>query len=79
MSLYGGVEEDNNIVNQMWLCLLLHSKPWHLPSLVNTEGGFFEKPFCHKHSLQESLSTLHTVSVCTVHAESVMHLFKWLL
>lgn len=26
-SLYGGVEQDNNIVNQMWLRLLLHSKP----------------------------------------------------
>lgn len=33
-SLYGGVEEDNNIVNQMWL----HSKLWHLPSLVFAEG-----------------------------------------
>lgn len=42
MSLYGRVEEDNNIVNQMWLCLLLHSKPWHLPSMVNTEGGFLQ-------------------------------------
>lgn len=33
-SLYGGVEEDNNIVNQMWL----HSKLWHLPPLVFSEG-----------------------------------------
>lgn len=34
-SLYGGVEEHNNIVNQMWL----HSKLWHLPSLVFSGGG----------------------------------------
>lgn len=75
VSLYGGVEEDNNIVNQMWLRLLLHSKPWHLPSLVYAEGGFL-KTCCHERTYKRESGY---DSVCTECAHTEIHLFKWIL
>lgn len=69
------VEEDNNIVNQMWLCLLLHSKPWHLPSLVNTEGSFLQTS-CHKHKVYK---TVHPHYTLYMYPAAVLHVFICIL
>lgn len=72
----GCAEEDNNIVNQMWL--LLHSKPCHLPPLTHTEGRLFCKPAATDPRAAPSLDiTLRCV--CTVYAQTVMHLLEWIL
>lgn len=48
-------EEDNNIVNQMWLRLLLPSQPWHLLPLTHAKGTLFAKPAAIK--LQTTTTT----------------------
>lgn len=77
-TLHGTVEDNNNIVNQMWLFLLLLSKPWHLPPLVNREGGFLQT-CCHKHTIYKTACVHYTLPVCTGCTQKAVHLLQRVL